>query len=147
MKIILREDVPKLGKRGEMKEVSEGYAINYLIPKKLALEATAANIALYEREKKFLKTKDERLTKEAEELLQRIGLLALTISRQAGESNKLYGSVTNQDIADLLKNEGLELDKKKILLDEPIKSIGEYEIPIRLHSTVTANLKVSVIKG
>jgi large subunit ribosomal protein L9 len=146
MQIVLKEDIDKLGRRGEIVKVADGYARNYLLPLGKALPATAGNLKVIEREKRRYVV---RLTKEKEEnqaLASRIQALSLTLVRKVGESDVLYGSVTSGDVAESLSKEGIVVDKRRIQLPEPIKSLGIYTIPIRLHPEVTAEVKVWVVK-
>ena len=146
MQIVLKEDIDKLGRRGENVKVADGYARNYLLPLGKALPATAGNLKVIEREKRRYVV---RLTKEKEEnqaLAGRIQALSLTLVRKVGESDVLYGSVTSGDVAESLSKEGIVVDKRRIQLPEPIKSLGIYTIPIRLHPEVTAEVKVWVVK-
>jgi large subunit ribosomal protein L9 len=147
MKVILVKDIDKLGKSGQTVKVSDGYARNYLLPQKFALEANTANERLFLELKKKAEQKEVKAKKEAEELAEKIRGLSCTIVRQAGEEEKLYGSVTNMDVASALQQEGLHIDKKRILLDEPIKSLGVFYVPIKLHPEVTTELKVWVVKA
>ena len=146
MKVILRVDHESLGKAGEVHNVKAGYARNYLIPKKIAVEATPGNIQLLEREKKLdvvRQNKDKKLAVVQAAELEKV---SLTATVQVGEEDKVFGSVTAQDIADLLKEKGFEIDKKKISLDEPIKALGVYNVSIKLHQDVDATIKVWVVK-
>jgi large subunit ribosomal protein L9 len=146
MQIVLKEDIDKLGRRGEIVKVADGYARNYLLPLGKALPATAGNLKVIEREKRRYVV---RLTKEKDEneaLAGRIQALSLTLVRKVGESDVLYGSVTSGDVAEALSKEGVVVDKRRIQLPEPIKSLGIYTIPIRLHPEVTAEVKVWVVK-
>jgi large subunit ribosomal protein L9 len=146
MKIILLDDVQKLGRRGEVRDVSDGYARNFLIPKKLALSATAGNLKNLEHIKKQANAKADRIKGDAEALRDRIDALTYEERRQASEEGKLFGSVTSQDIAAFLEQHKLAVDRKRVQLDEPIKALGETMVPIRLHPEVTAHLKVSVVR-
>jgi len=146
MQLILRMDVEQLGKRGEVVKVAPGYGRNYLLPQGLAYEYSKANLQRVEKERKVLEVKHTKEREEARELAQRIGTVSCTIVRKVGESETLYGSVTNGDIAESLHKEGYSIDKRKILLEEPIKTLGIYNVPIRLHPEVTAELKVWVVK-
>src|SRR6266705_2424467 len=146
MQIVLKEDIEKLGQRGEIVKVADGYARNYLLPLGKALPATPGNRKVIEREKRRYVV---HLTKEREEneaLSRRIQALSLTLVRKVGESDVLYGSVTSGDIAEALSKEGVVVDKRRIQLADPIKSLGIYTIPIRLHPEVTAEVKVWVVK-
>jgi large subunit ribosomal protein L9 len=146
MEIILRDHVENLGKRGEVVKVADGYARNYLLPRNLALPATAGNKKRVEKERKILETRESEERQSAEAIAARLNALDLSISRKVGENNQLYGSVTNADIADLLKDKGFEIDRRKILLADPIKALGENTVPVKLHRDVTAQVKVSVTK-
>jgi len=146
MKVILLEDIEKLGDFGATVEVADGYARNYLIPKRLALRATPENVRLVERERKLRDQRAGKVRARFEELKERIEKLSCTIVKQVGENDRLFGSVTSMDIAKYLKQEGIEVDKKSILLKEPLKTLGVYTVPIKLHPEVTANLKVWVVK-
>src|SRR5207249_11773001 len=129
MRIVLRTDVENVGKRGEVVKVADGFARNFLLPKRMALEATAPNLKRIEQERKVQQVHEAKEKQDAEALASRIAQLSCTAVRKVGESEVLYGSVTNADVADLLEKEGLVLDRRKILLDEPIKSLGIYEVP------------------
>ncbi|MBI3450974.1 MAG: 50S ribosomal protein L9 [Acidobacteria bacterium] len=146
MRIILREDVEKLGRRGEVVKVAPGYGRNYLLPKGLAYLHTAGNEKRVEQERRFLTVKLAKEKQAAEELSRRISQLSLTIVRKVGENETLYGSVTNGDIGEALEKEGFGIDKRKILLEEPIKTLGIYTVSVRLHADVNAELKVWVVK-
>jgi large subunit ribosomal protein L9 len=146
MKVILKEDIANLGHMGDVVEVAPGYARNFLIPKKKAFETTAKNLKMIEHQKKLLADQMKRGTKEAEALAIRINESSVTIPVQVGEEEKLFGSVTNKDIGEALAKEGIEVDKHKILLEKPLKELGIFTIPIKLHPEVTANLKVWIVK-
>jgi large subunit ribosomal protein L9 len=146
MEVILREDVTKLGRRGEIVKVAEGYGRNFLLPRRLALAVTDANKAMIAKERR---AHDARLAKEKaeyEEMAARIGGLRFVAPRKVGENDALYGSVTSGDVGEFLKAKGIEIDKRRVLLDEPIKHLGDHEVKIRLHPEVTATLKVLVSK-
>jgi len=147
MKVVLIEDIPKLGKTGELVQVKDGYARNYLLPKKLAIQANLQNIKSLEHQKTLLRQKQNRIKRDAEKLAQKIEKTSCTISKPAGEEDKLFGSVTSLDIEKSLKEEGIKIERKKILLEEPIKTLGIYKVPIRLHPEVTANVKIWVVKA
>lgn len=147
MKVILLEEMPSLGKAGDVIKVADGYVRNYLIPQKKAIEATSKNMKAWEYQKNLLKDKIGKVKKEAEKLAEKIEGISCTISKQTGEEDKLFGSVTSMDIEESLKEEDIEIDRKKIILDEPIKKLGVYTIPIKLHPEVIANLKVWVVKS
>ena len=147
MKVILIEDIPTIGKMGSLIHVKDGYARNFLMPKKLAIPANPQNLKSLEHQKTLLKQKQNRIKREAENLATKIEKISCTISRTAGEEDKLFGSVTSIDIEESLKEEGIPVDRKKILLDEPIKTLGIYKVPIKLHPEVTGYLKVWVVKS
>lgn len=146
MKVILRQDYEKLGKAGDIVQVKDGFARNFLIPREIAYEATPGNIRRFEEEKKRMMLQFEREKKKAEQLAKELEKTSCTISMAVGEEDRLFGSVTSQDIADALKEKGIEIDRRKIVLEEPIKSLGIYSVPIRLHPEVTASVKVWVVK-
>ena len=146
MEVILRDHVENLGKRGEIVKVADGYARNFLLPRKLALPATDANRKWVERERKIAEARDLQERGAAEAIAARLNALELTISRKTGENDQLYGSVTNGDIAELLATKGFDVDRRKILLPDPIKSLGENTVPVKLHRDVTANVRVTVAK-
>lgn len=143
-KILLREDVDDLGARGEIVRVRAGYARNYLLPRKLAVEATAGNVKQIERERALLlkKAANERATADAQ--AEQMSSVVLAFERKAGESGALYGSVTSMDIAEALKERGYEIDRHRIHLREPLKRVGDFTVPLRLHREVTVDLKVKV---
>ncbi len=146
MKIILLDDVTKVGRRGEVREVSDGYARNYLIPKKLALSATAGNLKNLEHIKTQQDAKASRIQADAEALRARIDALVYEDRRQASDEGKLFGSVTSQDVAEFLDKHGVKVERRRIVLDEPIKTLGEFTVAVRLHHDVTAQLRVSVVR-
>ena len=146
MKVILLDDVAKVGRRGEVRDVSDGYARNFLIPKKLALTATAGNMKGLDHIKRQQEAKADRIKTDAETVRDRIEALVYEERRQASEEGKLFGSVTSQDLADFLGKHGIKIERRRIHLDEPIKTLGEVTVPVRLHADVTAQLKVSVIR-
>ncbi|HIE43413.1 MAG TPA: 50S ribosomal protein L9 [Candidatus Omnitrophica bacterium] len=146
MEVILLKDEEKLGKLGDVVNVKKGYARNYLIPQNLAVEATPANRRIVEREKLRMEKKREEEKHQAEELAKKLENVSLTIPVHVGEDDKLYGSVTSQDIANFLKEEGFTIDKKKIQLESPLKALGIYNINIKLHPEVTATIRVWVVK-
>ncbi|MEW6162230.1 MAG: 50S ribosomal protein L9 [Nitrospirota bacterium] len=145
-KVILKEDVKKVGKMGQIVNVADGYARNYLIPKGLATEANTKNIRSLEHEKRILQEKARRLKNSAQDLANRILTMTLSIKAKAGEEGKLFGSVTTMDIAGALQNEGIEIDKKKISLEEPIKRLGSYSVNIKLHPEISVQLNIQVIQ-
>ncbi|KAB2907858.1 MAG: 50S ribosomal protein L9 [Ignavibacteriales bacterium] len=146
MKVILRQNIDALGQVGDIIEVNEGYALNYLIPKKYAYAALKGNLRAIEDEKKLLLKRREKEVAAANELASNIENVKIEIMVQAGEEDKLFGSVTSQMIADKLKEKGFELDKRSIELHEPIKALGIFDVPVKLHSAVTAKIKVFVVK-
>ena len=146
MEVILRDHVEHLGRRGEIVKVADGYARNYLLPRKLALPATDANRKWVERERKIAEARDAEERGAAEAIATRLNALELQINRRVGENDQLYGSVTNADIAELLATKGFEIDRRKILLPDPIKALGENTVPVKLHREVTAQLRVRVAK-
>ncbi len=146
MKIILKQDFEGLGKAGEIVEVKRGYANNYLVPKNIAVEASPGNLKEYEEQKKREAAQLNRARKSAEELAKELEKVSCTASVSVGEEDKVFGSVTSQTIAELLKEKNFEIDKRKILLDEPIKALGIYDVPIKLHPDVEAKIKVWVVK-
>jgi large subunit ribosomal protein L9 len=146
MRIVLRENVEKVGRRGEVVKVADGFARNFLLPKKLALEATDANLKRIEQERKVREVHEAKEKQEFQALASRLSQLSLTAVRKVGENEALYGSVTNSDVGELLEKQGFSVDKRKILLDEPIKALGIYEVPVKLHPEVTATVKVWVVK-
>ena len=146
MELMLREDVEKLGRRGDVIKVAEGYGRNYLLPRGLAVPVTEANKALIARERKKHEAQVSKEKAESELLAERIGSLRFIAPRKVGEHDVLYGSVTSGDVAEFLKTKGIEIDKRKVLLDEPVKKLGEHDVRIRLHPEVTATLKLLVSK-
>jgi large subunit ribosomal protein L9 len=146
MEVILRQHVDNLGKRGEIVKVADGYARNYLLPRKLALPATAGNKQHVARERKILEAREAEERGQAEAVAARLALVPVTIARRVGETEQLYGSVTAADIAEFLKTKGFDIDRRKLILPEPIKNIGEHEVPLKLHREVTVPLKVHVVK-
>ncbi len=145
MKVILQEEVKGLGKMGDVVNVAEGFARNYLIPRKLAVEANVKNVKAMEHEKRKVEEKAKKMRSEAERLSEKLAAMTLTLSAKAGEEERLFGSVTTMDIAEALKREGIEIDRKKILLEEPIKRLGTHSVGIRIHSDVTARVSVRVV--
>jgi large subunit ribosomal protein L9 len=146
MEVILREDIDKLGSRGEVVKVAPGYARNFLLPKRLAVEANAANKKIVEQERQAHLRKEAKQKGEAEDLSKLLNGVSVTIAQKAGENDQLFGSVTSKDVADALAGKNFTIDRRKIQLEEPIKQLGEYKIPVRLHKDVTAELTVLVVK-
>jgi large subunit ribosomal protein L9 len=145
MEVILREHVDNLGRRGEVVKVADGYARNYLLPRKLALVATAGNKKQIERERVKFEAKELEEKKVADAAAERLNAVEIEIARKVGETEALYGSVTSGDVAELLHAKGFDIDKRKIVLQEPIKKLGEYTLPVKLHRDVTSNIKVRVV--
>jgi large subunit ribosomal protein L9 len=145
MEVILREHVDNLGRRGEIVKVAEGYARNFLLPRKLALAVTENNKRQIEREKKIAEAHEAEERSQAEAIAQRVAQLDVEIARRVGESETLYGSVTSADIAHALQAKGLSIDKRKIHLPEPLKALGETTVPVKIHRDVTAQLRVRVV--
>ena len=146
MEVILREHVDNLGRRGDVVKVAPGYARNYLLPRKLALPVNEGNKRVIERERKLAETRELEERQQAEAVANRLSQIELTLSRRVGDTEQLYGSVTAVDIADYLKTQGFEIDRRKLILPEPIKAIGEHTVPLKLHREVTVPLKVRVVK-
>jgi large subunit ribosomal protein L9 len=146
MEVILRETVENLGRRGEIVKVADGYARNYLLPRKLALPATEGNKKHVERERKIMDTREAEEKGQAENMATRLAAVDITIARRVGDTEQLYGSVTTADIAEYLKGKGFEIDRRKLVLADPIKTIGEHNVPLKLHREVTVPLKIKVVK-
>jgi large subunit ribosomal protein L9 len=146
MEVILREHVDNLGKRGEIVKVADGFARNYLLPRKLALPATEGNRKHVERERKIMETREAEEKSSAQAIAARLAAVEISIARRVGDTEQLYGSVTASDIVDYLKGKGFDVDRRKLILPEPIKAIGEFEVPLKLHREVTVPLKVQVVK-
>jgi|DewCreStandDraft_4_1066084.scaffolds.fasta_scaffold06969_6 large subunit ribosomal protein L9 len=146
MKVILQKDIPNLGEAGDVKEVAEGYARNFLLPKKLVIPYNESSAKAIEHQKKLVKIKKEKRKKEGQELVEALSNVALTIGAQVGEEDKLFGSVTAIDIAQKLSQMGYSIDKRKIMLPEPIKKAGEHEVKIKLDEGLSATIKVTVVK-
>ncbi|MDA8337751.1 MAG: 50S ribosomal protein L9, partial [Nitrospiraceae bacterium] len=142
MQVILKEDVKDLGHIGDLVNVKEGYARNFLIPKGLAVEANPKNLKALEHEKRKIQELVKKAKTAAEELASKVSGTTVTIKAKAGEEDKLFGSVTVMDIADALKKEGMDIDKKKIVMEEPIKRLGNYTVSVKIHSEVSAQLNV-----
>ncbi len=146
MRLILREDIESLGNIGDIVEVKDGYGRNMLIPQQKAIKVTQKNIKFLEHEKQKLEDKLKKIRRESQDLAAKIEGKTLTVSKQVGEDEKLFGSVTQIDIHRILKQEGFEIDRKKILLDLPIKSLGKHPVTIKLHSQLTTEINVEVVK-
>ncbi len=145
MEVILREHVDNLGRRGEVVKVAPGYARNYLLPRKLALAVTEANKRQIERERAAAEARDLEEKTQAEALGQRVSQIEVEIARRVGENDTLYGSVTSADIAQALLAKGFEIEKRKIQLPEPVKALGEFTVPVKVHRDVTSQVKVKVV--
>ncbi len=146
MEVILKEDVAKLGSRGDVVKVAEGYGRNYLLPKKLAIEATAANRAVIDQMKAAAVRRLAREKGDAEALGQQLAAVELAFTRKAGEHDHLFGSVTSSDIAHELEGKGFNIDRRKIQLDEPLKALGEFSVSVKLHRDVSVPVKVKIQK-
>lgn len=146
MKLILKEDVKNLGQIGEIVNVSDGYARNFLLPKNLAVEANTKNLKEFEHHKNIIMKKAARVRDELKDLSGRLSSASVTIKAKAGEDEKLFGSVTSMDIADALKAEGFDIDKKKISIEEPIKRLGTHAVTIKIHSDISSQVQVHVIQ-
>ena len=146
MEVILRQDVDKLGRRGDVVKVKVGYGRNFLLPRGLAMEVNEANKAMIAKERKAVEAKLAKEKAECEALAQRIGSLRFVAPRKVGENDVLYGSVTSGDVAEFLKGKGVEIDKRKVQLEEPIKKLGEHDVKIKLHPEVQATLRLLVSK-
>jgi large subunit ribosomal protein L9 len=146
MKLILTRDVKDLGKSGQVINVADGFARNFLLPRKLAIQADAGALAAIERKRKVLEVKGEKLAVEAQEVAEKINNLQVQVTGKAGSGTKLYGSITNQEIADaLMAQHSISVDKRTIHITDPIKSIGTFEVPVKLHHEVTATIHVEVV--
>jgi large subunit ribosomal protein L9 len=146
MEVILREDIEKLGSRGQVVKVADGFARNFLLPRRLAVPATEANRKIIEQERQAALRREAKEKTAAEELARMLSAVTLTIKQKAGEADQLFGSVTAKDIAELLEKQGYTIDRKKILLDHPIKTLGEHKVAIKLHREVSVEIPVIVNK-
>ena len=145
MKVILTQNVDRLGSVGDIVSVKEGYARNYLVPRGMALEATEQNIKLTEQQRKNIEIKKIKAKEDALKIKEKLSAVSVTIAQKVGEEEKLYGSVTTMDIADQLEKQGITLERRRIILDKPIKSLGEFSVTVKLHPEVTAPIKVVVV--
>ncbi len=145
MEVILREDIPNLGKIGEVVRVRDGFARNYLLPRGLVLVANKRNLKTFQHQKKMVADQKQRFLRQAQSVSNELAGVSLTIPMRTGEEGKLFGSVTNIQIEKALKAKGLDVDRRKIHLDEPIKTLGDFEVPVRLTAELTVPLKVSVV--
>jgi large subunit ribosomal protein L9 len=146
MKIILRQDVENVGRKGDIVNVAAGYGRNYLIPRKLGIEVTASNVKMVEIERQALKKKVEQERRSFQDLIQRLNEVTLSFTRKAGEKDHIFGSVSAADIKDELDKLGFEVDKKKIALDEPLKRLGNYTVPVKVFHDDKAEIKVAIVK-
>jgi large subunit ribosomal protein L9 len=146
MEVILREEVEKLGHRGSLVKVADGYARNYLLPKKLAVVATEANRKIVEQEREAWLRKEAKLKTDAEDLAKLLGGITLTFRQKVGENDHLFGSVTAKDIAEALEKQNFHIDRRKVLLDEPVKTLGQHRVTLRLHRDVSTEIPVVVEK-
>lgn len=146
MKVILKEDVKNLGIMGSVVDVANGYGRNYLIPRNLAVEANTKNLKQIKHEKDIIDVRSKKIIRSAEDLAKQISGITLSIEAQSGEEDKLFGSVTSKDIAEALSKQGVEIDKRKINLEEPIKRLGTYTVSVKIHHDVSANVTVEVKK-
>ena len=147
MEVILREDIEKLGSRGQMVKVAAGYARNYLLPKRLAVPATEANKKIVEQERQAHLRKEAKLQSEAQDLAKLMTGLTLEIAAKAGENDQLFGSVTAKDVAEALEAKGFSIDRRKVVLDEPIRTLGEHKVSVRLHREVPVEVSVNVVRA
>ena len=145
MQVILREDIDTLGKIGDVVKVADGYGRNYLVPMKKAIEATPKNVHAMDHAKKMVSDRIRKMKKEATVEADKIKAISVTIKVKTGEEGKLFGAVTSKDIAEAVQAQGVEIDKRKIVLDEPIKRVGDYTVTVKLHTDITADIKVSVV--
>lgn len=145
MKVILKEDVKNLGKLGSVVNVSDGYARNFLVPKNLAIEANIKNIKALEHEKRKIAERAKKVIKSNQEIAEKISSMTITLKAKAGEEDRLFGSITTMDIANAIKVQGLDIDRKKIMLDEPIKRLGSYAVSIKIQTDINASLNVNVV--
>jgi large subunit ribosomal protein L9 len=146
MEVILREDIEKLGHRGQVVNVAPGYARNFLLPKKLAVAATESNKKIVEQERHAHLRREAKEVADAQELAKMMGNVSISIAQKAGENDQLFGSVTAGDIAAALERQGYTIDRRKVQLDEPIKQLGEHRVPVRLHREVTVEIPVTVVR-
>jgi large subunit ribosomal protein L9 len=146
MEIILREDIERLGNRGQVVKVADGYARNFLLPKRLAVAATDANRKIVEQERQAHLRREAKQKSEAEDLSKLLTGVTVTIAQKAGENDQLFGSVTSKDVVDALAQKNFTIDRRKVLMDDPIKQLGEFKIPVRLHKDVTAEVTLLVVK-
>ncbi|MEW6440810.1 MAG: 50S ribosomal protein L9 [bacterium] len=146
MKVILRENVDKLGRTGDIVVVADGYGRNYLLPRGLAAKASTKDVKQLEHQKRIIQYREEKQRSEAQDLAKRLDAVACTLARKVGDEDRLFGSVTTRDIEEALHREGIPIDRKRIILEEPIKKLGAYSIAVKLHPEVTATVKITVVK-
>lgn len=146
MEVILKRDLPGVGKAGEIVTVADGYARNYLIPRGMAIPATEGNIRALESQRRLMESKRRKREERARQLAERLKNVSCTVKARAGEGDKLFGSVTASEIAEALKAQGIEVDRKDVLLEEPIKELGVFTVPVRLHKDLTVDVKVWVVR-
>jgi large subunit ribosomal protein L9 len=146
MEVVLRQDIDRLGKSGDHIKVKDGHARNYLIPRGLAYEVSSSHLAMLAEEQKLSAIRERKMLRSIEDLAQAIERISLTVKVLVGQEDKIFGSVTSQVIAELLAEKGIEVDRRKIELEEPIKALGVYEVPIKLHANIEARVKVWVVK-
>jgi large subunit ribosomal protein L9 len=146
MEVILREDIERIGSRGQVVRVADGYARNFLLPKRLAVAATDANRKIVEQERQSHLRREAKQKGEAEDLSKLLTGVTVTIAQKAGENDQLFGSVTSKDVVDALAQKNFTIDRRKVLMDDPIKQLGEFKIPVRLHKDVTAEVTLLVVK-
>ena len=146
MEVILKEDVPKLGSRGDVVKVAEGFGRNYLLPRRLAIQATSANKKVIEQMKAAALRRSAKEKAQAEELAKQFDGVSVSFARRSGEHDQLFGSVTSSDIGEALSKKGFDVDRRKIQLHEPLKTLGEFTVPLKLHKDVTTHLKVLIEK-
>src|SRR6476646_218841 len=146
MEVILREDIERLGHRGDVVKVAPGYARNFLLPKKLAVTATESNKKIVEQERQAHLRKEAKLKTEAEDLSKLLNGVNITISQKAGDNDQLFGSVTAKDVAEALEKKNFTVDRRRILLEDPIKQLGEHKVPVRLHKDVTTEITVNAVR-
>ncbi len=146
MKVILKDDVKNLGSMGQVVDVADGFARNYLVPRGLAVEANTKNIKSLEHEKKVIQEKAKKIKSQVQDISEKISSMTIVIKAKVGEEGKLFGSVTSMDIAEQMKNEGIEIDKKKISLEEPIKRIGSYSVNIKMHPEIITQVNIQVVE-
>jgi len=146
MEVILRDHVDNVGNRGDVVKVADGYARNYLLPRNLALPATDANKQRIARERKIVESREAEERVAAEAIADRLAALDLQVARKVGDNDQMYGSVTNADIADLIAGKGFQVDRRKILLPDPLRALGESHVPVKLHRDVTVQIKVTIVR-